>query len=283
MATTRTSTGNTFARPAKQAVRQAVQNPWLERLARFGFAARGGVYAIIGVLAVQAAFLGRGETTDTRGALEKIGEQSHILLALAAAGFAGYALWRFAQAFLDPEHKGTDLKGLVQRGAMFGTGVIYAGLAWAAVRALLGTGRISDGGGQRLTASLLDKPMGRWLVVLAGLCVIASGIGQLVKAWKKSFAKKLMTQQMDEQERRLALRTGQLGMASRGVVFLIAGGFLAQAGWRYDPSKARGLRGALEALAAQPHGQLLLGIVAIGLVAFGAYSFLEARYRRIVF
>jgi len=272
--------------PGVQDLRRAVRNPWLERLARFGLAARGLVYAVVGLLAVQTAFFGRGTTTDTRGAIQKIAEQSRPLLALVAVGFVGYALWRFAQAFLDPENKGRDLKGLGKRAAMLGSGIIYSGLAWAAFRILTGHGAGSTGlggGNEKITATVLDKPFGRWLVALAGLAVIAGGLQQLYRAWKRSFEKKLNLDQMDETERRLALRTGQLGLAARGVVFLLTGSFLVRAAWHYDASQARGLRGALDTLASQPHGPWLLGAVALGLVAFGAYSFLEARYRRIVF
>jgi len=281
MATTRS---NTLGR-AEVAVRQAARNPWVERLARFGLVARGIVYAVIGVLAIQAAFFGHGAATDTHGALREIARQSRPLLAAVAIGLAGYALWRFAEAFLDPEHKGRSLKGLGKRGAMLGSGFIYSGLALAAVRAFTdGAATLHDSnGGQQIAASVLDKPFGRWLVALVGLGVIIGGVVQFVRAWTKSFEKKLMTAQMNADERRLACRTGQLGLAARGVVFVITGLFLIQAAVRYDASRVQGLRGALDALAAQPHGQLLLGIVALGLLAFGAFSFLEARYRRIVF
>jgi hypothetical protein len=238
---------------------------------------------------VQAAFFGHGATTDTHGALREIAEQSRPLLAAVAVGLAGYALWRFAEAFLDPENtekKGRSPKGLIQRGVMLGSGIIYSGLTLAAVRAFTGAtadlGDSSDGGRQ-IAASVLDKPFGRWLVALAGLAVILGGVTQFVRAWKKSFEKKLLTAKMNADERRLALRTGQLGLAARGVVFVITGIFLIQAAVRYDASQVQGLRGALDALAAQPHGQILLGVVALGLLAYGAYSFLEARYRRIVF
>jgi uncharacterized protein DUF1206 len=88
---------------------------------------------------------------------------------------------------------------------------------------------------------------------------------------------------MDPNEQRLADRTGKTGLIARGIVFILSGWFLVQAALRFDPSQARGLSGALDTLAAQPFGPWLLGLIALGLVAFGAYSILEARYRRIVF
>src|SRR6185369_4663856 len=151
------------------------------RLARFGLAARGLVYTVIGMLAVQAAFFGHGATTDTHGALREIAEQSRPLLAAVAVGLAGYALWRFAEAFLDPEKKGRSPEGLVQRGVMLGSGIIYSGLALAAVRAFLdGTADLGDSsdGGRQIAASVPDKPFGRWLVALAGLAVILGGVTQ---------------------------------------------------------------------------------------------------------
>jgi hypothetical protein len=267
-------------------VARAAGRPWVEPLARFGYAARGVVYAFIGVLAVQAAFFGRGKTTGPQGAIQTIAEQSKLLLALIAIGLFGYALWRFVQGILDPENKGRDAKGLVTRGAMVASGVVYAGLALFAFRLLShGGGEASSGGGGNasMTAKLLDLPFGRALVVLAGIGVIVAALQQIHQAYTKKFQRRLKTSEMSPEEQRLAIHTGQLGLASRGVAFLITGGFLIQAAMRYDPSEARGLGGALETLAQQPAGPWLLGIVALGLVAYGAYSFLQARYRRIVF
>ena len=270
---------------AEQAVRSAVRNPWVERLARFGYAARGVVYALIGLLAIQAAFGGRGQIEQQatpQGALQRIAEQSRLLLVLMAIGLAGYALWRFVQAVLDPENKGSDPKGLAKRGAMLASGIAYAGLAIFAVRMVSGSGAASSGS-QGTAAGLMDKPFGRWLVVLAGLGVIVSALYQILEAYTKKFRRRLKLEEMDPTEERLATRTGQVGLAARGIAFLLSGWFLIQAGLRYDPNQARGLGGALETLARQPHGPWLLGIVALGLIAYGAYSFLQARYRKIVF
>jgi hypothetical protein len=275
-------------RQAEQTVRGAVRNPWVERLARFGYAARGVVYAVIGLLAVQTAYSGRGSQDLARqatpqGALQRIAEQSRLLLALVAIGLAGYALWRFVQGGLDAENKGSDAKGLVKRGSMVASGIVYAGLAIAAARLVAGHGGGAAGASQGFTADLMAKPFGRWLVVLAGIAVIVSGFYQLYDAWTKKFRKRLKLQEMSADEERLATRTGQAGLGARGIVFLLSGWFLVQTGLRFKTSGAQGLGGALETLARQPSGPWLLGIVALGLIAYGAYSFLQARYRRIVF
>ena len=270
-------------REAGQAAVNAVPRPWVEKLARLGYASRGAVYALVGILAVQTAFGPRSETTDTRGALRKIAEQSNLLLWVIALGLFGYALWRIIQGVLDPENKGSDTKGLLKRAAMVISGIIYGGLALAAVRIASGAGGGGGGGQQGFTADLMTKPFGRWLVVLAGIAVIVSGLAQIRKGWTEKFKEHLKLQEMDAAEQRLAVNTGKAGLIARGVVFLMSGWFLIQAGLRYDSSQARGLSGALETLAGQPYGLWLLTLVALGLVAFGAYSILQARYRRIVF
>lgn len=283
MAQTTRGTIEQAGRQVEQMARTAGR-PWVEPLARFGYAARGVVYAFIGVLAVQAAFFGRGETTGPEGAIQTIADKSKLLLVLIAIGLFGYALWRFVQGILDPENKGRDAKGLVKRGAMIASGVAYAGFALLAFRLISQDGAGAASGGQSSTAaSLLSMPFGRALVILAGISVIVSALYQIYEAYTKKFQRRMKTAEMSPEEQRLALRTGQLGLASRGVAFVITGWFLIQAALRYDPSQARGLGGALETLAGQPYGPWLLGIVALGLVAYGAYSFLQARYRRIVF
>jgi hypothetical protein len=277
------ATGSTFAQVGKSTAQAAVASPWMERMARAGYAARGVVYALVGLLAVQAAAGGRRHPTDTRGALQAIAGQSIALLWLIAAGLFAYAVWRIVQGFLDREHKGTDLKGLAQRAGRIGSGLVYGSLGIAAVRLARGAHRASGGEGYReWTAKLMSEPFGRWLVAGVGIGVIAGGLFQIRRGWTEKFCKEIRLQEMDATERKLAINSGKLGLIARGVVFLVSGWFLIQAALRTDPSQARGLAGALAALAGQPHGTLLLGLVAVGLVAFGAYSLLLARYGRIV-
>ena len=272
-------------RQAGAAAAGAIRSPWVERLARLGYAARGIVYALVGILAVQAAFGGRGQTTDSRGAIQKIAQESTALLWLVALGLFGYALWKVIQGVLDPEGKGSDAKGWIQRGGMIVSGLLYGGLAWAAVKMATGNGDggSAGGGSQGFTAEMMSKPFGRWLVALAGLAVIVYAVYEMYKGWTEKFKRKLKMGEMEPEEQKIATWTGKAGLLARGIVFILSGWFLVQAALRFDPSQARGLSGALDTLASQPFGPWLLGLVALGLVAFGAYSILQARYRRIVF
>ncbi|HYG63616.1 MAG TPA: DUF1206 domain-containing protein [Thermoanaerobaculia bacterium] len=271
-------------RQAGQAVKSAVRSPWVEYLARFGYAARGVVYAFVGFLAFQAAFGMGGQTTGTRGALSEIAEKSRILLGFVAVGLIGYALWRFVQAVLDPEGKGDEAKGLAKRTMMLASGIVYSSLAVAAVRLLTGNGGGGTGdGAQQATAGILGKPFGVALVAIAGLAIIAAGLNELKNGWTQKFRNKLKLNEMSPAEQTWMTRTGIAGLIARGVVFLLTGTFLVQAAMSSDPSRARGLQGALETVASQPYGTWLLALMGIGLLAFGAYSLFLARYRRIYF
>lgn len=283
----RTATSNPVervGRQAGQAVEDVARSPWVEWLARFGYAARGVVYGLIGILALKTAIGAGGATTDSQGAVQAIAQQSRFLLILVAIGLFGYALWRFVQAVIDPEHKGTDPKGLAQRAAMVVSGIAYGTLAIAAARIASGSQSAADSGGgtEGMTASLMAQPFGRWLVALAGIAVIASGLYQLKEGWQEKFRRRLNLDEMPAELQRRVVQTGKMGLLARGFVFLIIGLFLMVAAWQADPTEARGLGGALATLAQQPYGPWLLGLVALGLIAFGVYSLVESRYRRIV-
>ena len=262
---------------------QAAHSDTVERLARIGYAVKGVLYALVGVLAVQAALGSGGQTTGTRGAIRTIAQApfGEILLWGIALGLAFYALWRFIEAGLDPDHRGSDAEGVIKRVGLVGSGLIYAGLAYSTFRLVLGTGSSgSSDGAQTWTAKLMAQPFGVWLVGIAGAIAIGIGLYQLYKGWTVEFAKKLKTGEMSSSVEPWAIRLSRFGLAARGVVFVLIGMFAIQAAVTADPQEARGLDGALEALQQQPYGPYLLGLVALGLVAYGVFCLINARYRR---
>lgn len=261
---------------------------WVETWARFGYATKGILYLLIGLLATQVAIGAGGSLQDSQGAIETIAQQpfGSILLGLVALGLAGYTLWSFVQAFADPEHEGTDARGIAIRIGRTISGIVHGGLAFLAARIALGRphsgagGAGGDGAAQEWTATLLTQPFGQWLVGIIGVIVIGVGLAHFYLAYKASFMEKY-TGEMSPKQRRWAKRIGQFGLCARGVTFGLIGSFLIQAAFQTDPSQTRGLSGALQTLATQPQGPWLLGIVALGLVAYSLYCFSQARYRRV--
>ncbi|MBD2560895.1 MULTISPECIES: DUF1206 domain-containing protein [Nostoc] len=259
---------------------------WVERLGRFGYVSKGVVYGIVGLLAAQAAFGTGGKTTDTQGALQTIVNQpfGKFLLALVAIGLIGYVIWRFVQAIKDPENKGNDAKGLAVRIGYAVNGLIYASLALSAVQIVMGTGsaKNSSDSTEDWTARLLSQPFGQWLVGTVGVFVIALGFYQFYQAFSGKFRKELNLTELSNKEAQWVMRISRFGLAARGIVFCIIGWFLIEAARQSNAATAQGLDQVLQTLAQQPYGAWLLGIVALGLVAYAIYTIIQARYRRLV-
>lgn len=269
----------------QQPARQAASHPWVEKLARFGFAAKGFVYFVVGLLAAQAALGMGGKTTSTSGALTTIVSQpfGKVLLALLSIGLFGYALWRTVETLFDPEHTGERVKAkhIVQRLGYGFSAIAYTGLGFTAVKLIMGAASDNRDSTPDWTARLMEQPFGRWLVGLIGLIVLAVGLSHLYQAYKAKFQRYFNLHQMSEAERQWTKRFGQFGIGARGVVFGIVGIFLMLAALHANANEARGVGGALATLTNQPFGPWLLGIVALGLIAYSFYSLLEARYRQI--
>jgi hypothetical protein len=269
---------------ARQAGRQA--SPWLVAFGRVGFAAKGVMYALIGLLAVRVALGRGGAMTDQQGALVHVARVpfGRALLLVLALGIAGYAAWRFLQAACDTEHKGHDAKGVAARLIYAGIGAFHVGLVAGALN-LLRTGsapKNSSVSAQDWTARLLGEPFGRWLVAIVGLLVIGAGCYQGYKASKATFREELHLVEMGATTARWVIALGRAGYIARGIVFGLIGVFLLYAALRANPGEARGIDSTLATLAAQPFGPLILGLVALGFLAYGLFLFAEARYRRMV-
>jgi hypothetical protein len=257
---------------------------WIEPLARFGFAVRGLVYGLVGVLAAAAALGLRRHATDPHGAIRALGREPFgpLLLVAVGLGLAAYAVWRFTQALLDLDGKGSSLQALIARASFLASGLVHAGLAFTAgsLAAGLRHGRSSDPV-RRWVDRAMVAPYGRWLVAAAGLAVMASAAYQFYKAYALVFEEELRLARMSARERRWARRILRAGLAARGVTFGVIGWFLVRAALDIDPGEALGMGGALRTIARQDYGPWLLFVVAVGLIAYGVLSLVDARYRRV--
>ena len=273
-------------REMKYAARSAATSKGVTVLARLGYACKGIVYLIIGFFAIRLALGIGGKPPDNTAAIQAIYNQpfGKLLLTMVAIGLVGFALWSLIQAVFDTEGKGGKAKGILARLGYAGVAVSYGALAFAAFQMIIGSGtagKSSDTTAQDWTALLLNQPFGVALVAVAGVVALGVAFALFQKAYKATFRQKLRLPALRTQVSQTINVIGRFGYAAIGVVAVVIGVFLIVAAFQHNPGEAKGLGGALVSLLHQPFGPLLLGLVAIGLLAYGCYSFVEARYRRL--
>lgn len=257
---------------------------WVVWLGRLGFAAIGVVYILVGILAAQAAVSARRARVGKRGALQYIAELplGQFLLIAVAFGLLCHALWRFTEALMDTDDKGSNAKGFAIRAGFAGIGLLYLGLAFSAVKIVLGARNASGIWAKSWTAWLLAQPFGQWLVALAGASILIAGIYFFYQACTTKFRKNLLFREMSGAQEKWGTRFGRFGFAARGVIFCIIGVFLVFAAWYSDAGETRDFGGALRVVERQPFGAWLLGFVAVGLFSYGIFMLFLARFRRMV-
>ena len=258
-------------------------SPWIEILARVGFVAKGLLYMVIGGLAACAGLGRGGEATDTRGAMTKLLALPYgrVLLVGLAIGLTGYAIWRFVEGIADPDQRGTDVKGIALRSSFVARGLLHLGLALSAIKAAMGRPASDGGSGQEdeATATAFRLPVGEWLVLAAGLGLAAFGAYQVYRAIAAKLNRDVDKSAVTVEAGSWLIVVSRIGIAARGIVFMAIGWLLFQAGRDRNPAEAGGIAEALRVLA-QLGRWPFVGIAA-GLIAYGVYQLLSARYRRI--
>jgi hypothetical protein len=126
---------------------------------------------------------------------------------------------------------------------------------------------------------VLSWPGGRWIVGIAGLAILGAGLWNLYRGLTKKFEDKWRTGEMSETERTWGGRAGMAGHIARFIVFGLIGVFVTKAAIDYNPKDAIGLDGALQKIAHNTYGPWLLGLTAAGLMCYGIYCLVDARYR----
>lgn len=267
--------------PTAKALQRLGDSEWIERLGRIGLVAKGVSFGLVGVLAVLVALGFGGATTDRAGALRLLSKEWYgvVILVALGLGFGAYAAWRLAQALLDRDDEGNDFEGWAKRSGALVKGLFYTGLSLLAFSFVAGPrGKSRDEPEQ--TARVFDLPLGRWLVLVVGLGLIAYGLANGYRSITGRFRKHLKDGKVEREDMGLVVNVaGFAGHAARMVLFAMVGIFLVRAAWLYDPKEAIGIDEALAKLAHQPYGAVWLGAAAAGLFAYGVFSILQARYR----
>lgn len=264
---------------ARRTANSAARSDTVQRLARLGLVARGVVYVVVAILAANIARGGQSEA-DREGALRAIGANGagRLALVVVAAGFAGYAVWRFLEATVRPGDKGVGGRlAAAAKGLLYVTFVVTTAEYIVTNHADSANRKHQD-----LAARVLQWPLGRWLVAAFGVGLLAAGCYNVYRALSGRFRKHLKEHELSHNAGAWVSGLAVFGLLARGMAFALVGSFVVGAAVTYDASKAQGLDASLRRLAQASFGGPALLLVATGLAAFGVWCFVEARYRRVL-
>jgi hypothetical protein len=268
-----------------QTTMKASTATWYVRAARFGLSAKGIVYCISGFIAVLVALDLAGQSTKDAGKKQifrQVAEapMGKFLLIILVLGLACYTLWRWLQAFKDTDHKGKDGPGLAKRLSYLSSGFIYASVTVYAAKVLIGNSGSNGDARQNLVSTLLDQPYGRWLVGIVAAIMIGTGLYQIYRAISGKY-KKYVRDALAKDVAPWIITAGVAGYIARGVVWLIIGWLFIKAAMHANPREVGGTDRVFSWLRDSAYGSWLLGAVAAGLVCYGLFMFLRARYQHI--
>ncbi|HYH13935.1 MAG TPA: DUF1206 domain-containing protein [Flavisolibacter sp.] len=256
---------------------------WIQQMAQLGLSAKGLVYIILGTLAFMAAFEIGGhsnqEATST-GALSFVQDApaGAVLLGLLMIGLFCYVIWRLVQTFTN---KGGEQKDWKHRLRYLFSGLAYFALALTALQLLLHSGGTESGDqNQQMAGQVLSKPMGQWLLGIAALLLAGIGIYQIYYGFSGKYKKHLQNLRLHSQSIALLVPSGKVGYIARGIVWLIIAYLLLQAALHANAAEAGNTSKAFQFLEGSPMGSYLLGALGLGLVAYGVFNFLRAKYER---
>jgi hypothetical protein len=255
---------------------------YLEPIARAGLISKGTVYCLLGLLTFMAAFRINGTSegaADKNGVFDFVQDFSggQIILGLIAIGLLCYCVWRGIQTFSDSEHKGDNAKGLATRACYLLSGLAYGSMALHIMRILFANAGDQGDQQQDLAAKLLSKPYGEWLVGIGAAILLGIGVYQIYYGLSEKYRKHVEAAG-SSRNRDLLLGAGKTGYVARGVVWLLLAWLFFKAAINSDAGEAGGTSKAFAFLHGTTYGTILLGAVGIGLICYGAFNFIRARY-----
>lgn len=277
-----------LANEGKQEAKKIAYNPLMEVLARMGFAARGLLYFVMGLISLQVARGAAGAPADQQGALSAIATLpvGRILLIIMVVGLVGYSLWGLIRALFDPLQLGRDSSAIIQRLGYLVSAISYFSLVMPVVGLLSNSAPAARNGAQtaqiqQSASSLLTTSIGHLFLLLVGCTIIVVGLLQIYTGINRKFDKQFKMYKLDKDQSRIVKQIGRVGFVARGVVFAMMGILLFIATLQSNAGKAVGYDGALMALVRLPFGPWLLAVEALGLMAFGLYSMAGAAWFRL--
>jgi hypothetical protein len=241
------------------------------------------VYLLLGGLALRFAIGDGGGITDAHGAVTNLLREPYgrLLIGALAAGLALYAAWRALEAFADANGKGTSPAGLGARAGYAVSAAVYGTLAIDAARLALAAGAAGGGSRSAVPPMLVESLIGEWAIVAAGVALITYGAFQVRRAFTRELSDRLSLERVSARAGDIVVQLSRFGVGARAIVLAVMGVILIRRVESLQAAADTGTDESLRLLAALPTGRWILGCIAAGLMAYGLYQFVQARYRMI--
>lgn len=263
-------------------LQKAIAHSWLKQYILVGYAAKGILYFLIGSFAIQAAMVSGRQASGTYLILTFVTQQplGKLLVCLLAVALTGYVWRRLLQVILLPGHSNLwSIKCIFQRLGYLMSGLSYGGVTYSALNIVFELGEYDDTI-EDLVNQLFEQPIGEWIILLGGIAVATIGLFYILGAYNGSYISEFQSDNLHHQVEKWTIRIGKLGVAARGVAFILIGIFLIQAAILGNSELAGGLQNALRVLPTKPMGWLWLSLIGMGLICYGVYMLVAAIYRR---
>lgn len=261
---------------------KAYKMPWVQSFIRLGYGVKGMFYGLIGLFLVNDLIHDQQVVSGSDGVLVSLGNRplGSIMLALLAVGLLGYGLWRFMQATLNPDTtRKFSLRQGVQRCGYAISGVTYLGIARTAGQLALGLAVDFDDTIEDVASLLFERAIGPWMLLGIGLGVVAVGLTYVYGAATGSYISEFR-HELYSSAKSWVVAIGKIGITARGVGFILIGGYLMKAAYQIDDDSAGGLGNVFDQLDDEPYGELWLGAIAFGFMAYAVYMIVAAFYRK---
>ena len=189
-----------------------LKNRWLRYFMHAGYVAKGTLYGLIGIFALDSA------VKDTPSASASI---------LRAVQRCGYGI----------------------------SGLTYLGIAYTAAKLSFGLTVKREDTIEEVASVLFERTLGAWLFIGVGVVVIGVGLSYLYGAYSGSYISELRPS-LPKLACQLSKLIGKVGIAARGLGFIVIGLHLIRSAYRFEEEAAGGLGEVLSQLDKQPGGML---------------------------
>ncbi|MBX7531691.1 DUF1206 domain-containing protein [Qipengyuania sp. 1XM1-15A] len=244
-------------------------------LVRVGYFSRAILYFVLGLIALTSADKIAEGTNGIFRAIKDYPAGTAILW-IMVIGLVAYALFRFCSPLFDIENNGSDTKGWGKRIGHAGSGIAHIVLAYSAYKfATSGSGSSGGSGGggaQEAASGVLSMDFGGIVLGILGIAFFLAAVFQAKKGITGEFMNRISAQAPSSTR-----WLGVAGYLARAVVYTVIGWSLFKAGFMSSgASEVKTLGDAVASLAGEG---FIFTLTAIGLMLFGLFSLVLARYR----